>query len=816
MHRWWLWVRWSGRDLRRRWVLVVAIAMVIAIGTGAYAAFTGSATWRRVSNDQSFASLNTHDLKVRLSAGTTAAEGALLDRLLSLPSAGSVTAAEERLVLPAQVEVREAGKDLLVTGEVVGTGVPARGEVVDDVFVAAGRAVDAGDTGPVVVLERNFAEYHDLPERGALRVSGGQELRWVGHGQAPEHFILTGEGGTGFFAQSTYAVLFASLRTAQDAAQAPGRVNDLVLTLAGGTDVAAVQQQLESALLTGDEPVSATVTTRDEMPAHRLLYRDIDNDQKVWNVIAGLMLAGAAFAAFNLTGRVVEAQRREIGVGMALGVPRAALAVRPLLLGVQIALLGAVLGVLMGAAIGAALADQFRTLLPLPVWQTDFQVGAFARAAALGFTLPMLAVLWPVWRAVRVEPVEAIRVGHLAGRSRGQGLVPLAGRLRLARSTLRQMPVRNVLRTPRRTLLTSLGVAAAVTCLVAIFGMLDSFARAVDEGEREVTHAAPDRLSVQLTGLQPVDSPAVAAVTGAAGVARADLGLTLPGTARANGAEVDLVLETLGPDAVWTPTVVDGTAAGGPGELVLASKAARDLGLRPGDEVVVSHPQRTGPAGFRTVETTMRLVGVHPHPLRVQAYADSSTAELFGLSGAANVVRVVPATGVAALDLQRELFASPLVASAQPVTVVTDALRDALDQYTAILAVAAGITLLLALLIAFNASSISVDERVRDNATMLAFGVPVRGLLGIQTAESAITGLIGTLIGLVAGFGVLAWITRSLLADTVPDFAIDPVLSAGTLVTAFLLGVIAVGLAPLFTANRLRHMDVPSALRVVE
>lgn len=49
-----------------------------------------------------------------------------------------------------------------------------------------------------------------------------------------------------------------------------------------------------------------------------------------------------------------------------------------------------------------------------------------------------------------------------------------------------------------------------------------------------------------------------------------------------------------------------------------------------------------------------------------------------------------------------------------------------------------------------------------------------------------------------------------------PDFAIDPVLSAGTLVTAVLLGVIAVGLAPLFTANRLRHMDVPSALRVVE
>ena len=146
----------------------------------------------------------------------------------------------------------------------------------------------------------------------------------------------------------------------------------------------------------------------------------------------------------------------------------------------------------------------------------------------------------------------------------------------------------------------------------------------------------------------------------------------------------------------------------------------------------------------------------------------------------------------------------------------TDALKDALDQFTAILAVAAGITLLLALLIAFNASSIAVDERVRDNATMLAFGVPVRGLLGIQTAESAITGLLGTLLGLLAGFGLLTWITGSLFADTVPDFAIDPVLSLGTVLTAFVLGVIAVGLAPLFTVRRLRRTDVPAALRVIE
>lgn len=817
-----LWLRWSWRDLRARWLVVLAIAIVIALGTGTYAAFTGSATWRRVSNDKSFAALNTHDVRLRLSAGTTAPQGALLDVLAGIPSVDKVTAAEERLVQPIQVEVLGAGEDLLVTGEVLGTGRPASGQPIDDVYVSAGHPLTAADTGqPVVVLERNFADYHGLPASGRLRVSGDQAVRYAGHGQWPDNLIVTGEGGTGFFSHSTYAALYTSLATAQRISRSPGRVNDLVLTLRDSDDARSVKRELQEALREGQTAVSASVTTRAGMPSYRLLYRDIENDQKVWNVVAGLILAGAAFAAFNLTGRIVEAQRREIGVGMALGVPRSVLAVRPLLLGGQIALIGVVFGVLMGAAVGAALSDTFKTLLPLPVWDTSFQMSAFARAAALGFLLPMVAVCWPVWRAVRVEPVEAIRVGHLAGRGRGGGPAPWLGRVSLARSSIRRMPLRNVLRTPRRTMLTALGIGAAVTALVAIFGMLDSFASAIDQEKREVAHDAPRRVSVQLLGLQPAGSPQVSRVTAATGVADASTGLSLPATVRAvdrsaGAAHVDVVLQTLSPDSVWTPTVSDGAAPRGQDEILLSRKAAADLGVAPGDQVVVSHPQRVGADQFRTVQSRMRVAGTHPDPVRVPAYADASVASRFGFAGLVNVVQTVPEAGVPPEDVQRAMLASPVVASAQSVTATTDALETALEQFTSILIVAAGVVLLLALLIAFNAASIAVDERARENATMLAYGLPVRSLLAMQTTESALTGLLGTALGLAAGFGVLSWMVGSLLAETAPDFGLSPVLSATTVATAFALGVLAVAVAPLFTVRRLRRMDVPSALRVIE
>ena len=49
-----------------------------------------------------------------------------------------------------------------------------------------------------------------------------------------------------------------------------------------------------------------------------------------------------------------------------------------------------------------------------------------------------------------------------------------------------------------------------------------------------------------------------------------------------------------------------------------------------------------------------------------------------------------------------------------------------------------------------------------------------------------------------------------------PDLGLIVTVAPATIVTAFLLGVLAVGLAPLFTYRRLRRMDVPSTLRVME
>lgn len=153
---------------------------------------------------------------------------------------------------------------------------------------------------------------------------------------------------------------------------------------------------------------------------------------------------------------------------MALGLPPYLIALRPLLVAIQIAVLGVILGLVIGVFLGNDFGDPILRMMPLPVFEMPFQPRVFAEAALLGIVLPFVATLIPVICALRVEPVDAIRTGHLI--AKGGGWTPAwAYRLVTAR-VLTQMPFRNVLRAPRRALLTFLELPLRSCCWCSSWG----------------------------------------------------------------------------------------------------------------------------------------------------------------------------------------------------------------------------------------------------------------------------------------------------------------------------------------------------------
>ncbi len=810
-----LWLRWSRRDLRRRWVLVSAIAFIIAIGTGVFAALGSTAEWRRQSNDASYGLLRMHDLRVALSTGSFVDAGSLDSVARSMEGADAAVASAERLIVPTQVDASTPDETILVPGRLVGLDL-AGGVDVNRLWVDEGAPPDTSFDGAEAVLEQKFAAHYDLPPSGTLRIAGDREVRYSGLGTTPEYFMVT-DLAAGLFAEANFAVLFMPIDDVQTLADHEGKVNDLVLRLEPGADLDAAKESLEKELAAALPDVGATVTTREEDPVYRMLYEDIDNDQKVWNLFAVLILLAAAFASFNLISRIVEAERREIGVGMALGAPPGLLAVRPMLVGVQVALIGVAAGVGVGLLVMSGLRGLFTEMLPLPVWKTPFQMGKFTAAAALGLLIPIVATVIPVWRAVRVEPIDAIRTGPGSERRSARGVSPWLARVPLPGGVVRQMPFRNTLRAPRRTILTLLGVAVAITALVVVLGALDSWLGTVRESSDEQTHSAGDRLLVDLDGFYPVDSTVVRGIAASGAVSDADPGLRLVGTLKANGEEVEVMPQVIDfDDAMWAPTLLDAVDGGVTDGIVISVKAASDLGVTPGDTITFRHPRRTGELSYAMVDSEVRVDALHPDPMRFALYVDSASIDLFGVEGITNFMQVRPASGATEDDVKRALFGREGVASVQPVAAMRRLVEDRLEQYVGVLRLLQGIVLGLTLLIAFNSASISVDERAREQATMFAFGLPVRRVLGIVTIESVITGVLGTAVGIGLGYLVLDWMMTSLLAETVPEIGVRAIITGGTLVTITVLATATVALAPLFTLRRLRRMDVPSTLRVLE
>lgn len=804
-----LWLRWSWRDFTERWVLVLAIAALLGLGTALYAGFESQINWRTSSYDTSFAMLNVHDLRVELADGAYVDEGALL--AVAADADIDVAGAEERLIGDTQIEVGRGETSILSAGRIVGSGGPS-GPTVDMVTAYRGELPPPDETG-TVVLEANFAKYYELPTQGPITLAGSTSVNYQGHGLSPEYFIVT-DNESSFSSEANLGVLFTSLADAQRLAGRPGQVNDLVIALPPGADAAQAQSRLSDAFVQVGRGV--TVSGVDDIYGHRLLYEDADNDQKLFTIFAVLVLLGAALAAFNLISRVVDSQRREMGIAMALGLSGTQAALRPVMLGVQIAVAGLAFGAIAGELINRWMAGLLRDFILIPVISTPFQPRVLMTAALIGLAVIAVATGFAVWRALRLDPIDAINIGP---RMRaGRNLTWLVRAAHLPGGSIKQMPLRNLLRAPQRTLASVLAVGAVVTVVVALLGVYDGFRTTVSLIEDETLGATPTRATIDLDGFYPVSSPQVRGATEADSVDSGEPVLKLVGRAQNGGEPMDLVIETAAGDSdIWSPTVISGEFSASAGGILLSRGAAGDLGVGPGDRVTVTHPRLGSDGQLDIVSSELVVTGTHPNPLTFLAYvSEDQAAELAGVSGVVNALRVIPREGRDSDDVARELFGAPGVISVQAARQTTDELQEGIQQFISFLAVPIAIALVLAMLIAFNSTSISADERIREHATMFAFGVPVRSVVTVNVIESALVGVAATLVGLAAGGFITNWVMTNQLREVIPNLEAVADLSPMSFAIAAVAGVVAVAVAPLLTIRRLKRLDLPSSLRVVE
>ena len=255
--------------------------------------------------------------------------------------------------------------------------------------------------------------------------------------------------------------------------------------------------------------------------------------------------------------------------------------------------------------------------------------------------------------------------------------------------------------------------------------------------------------------------------------------------------------------------IVAGELRLGPGDVLLGSDLAKDLGAGIGDKVRLSTPSSAGDA--------YRITGIFDLGQRTlnRAYA-------FVTLPAAQALLALPG-GVSSLELSiDDLFGAERVArtlqAGTPHEVeswmrANSQLRTALNNQTVMTVL---IRFFLALVVAIGVASVlvvSVVQKTKEIGILRAMGTSRGRILRLFLLQGALIGAAGALLGSVCGYGLTALMSRFVRADdgaALFQAHVTPTLYAYTLLGAVVLGL-AAAVMPARHASRL---DPAQAIRL--
>jgi ABC-type antimicrobial peptide transport system permease subunit len=120
------------------------------------------------------------------------------------------------------------------------------------------------------------------------------------------------------------------------------------------------------------------------------------------SVFAGLALVLASIGLFGVLASLVNQRTQEIGIRMALGAQTKDVLGMVLSEGFRMVALGVIIGVAGGVALSRYLSSLFFGVSPAnPV--------TYVEVALLMIGIALIACLLPAWRAIRVNPMVALR-----------------------------------------------------------------------------------------------------------------------------------------------------------------------------------------------------------------------------------------------------------------------------------------------------------------------------------------------------------------------------------------------------------------------
>ncbi|MEP0548178.1 MAG: FtsX-like permease family protein [Rhodothermales bacterium] len=779
--------------LREVWKLrgqLLSIGAVVAVGIMTVLTMRGTYESLVVSQELYYRDARFPDVWASLER----APQSLSRRIEEIPG---VAAVDTRVTFAATLDVPSVDSPAL--GRFVSVPEDRRPELAD-LHLTSGRYLAPGRRDEVVV-SANFAIANAFVPGDTLRaVLNGRyrDLQIVGTAISPEYTYAVPPGAL-YPDDQRFGIVWMSRDALGPAYDLEGAFNEVVLTLAPRANENHVLADLDRLL----EPYGGLgAYTREDQPSHQILDSELEQNRTMGTAIPAVFLLVAAFLLNIVLGRMIATQRTEIAVLKAFGYTNAEVGGHYLRFALVAVLAGAAAGVGLGIWAGGAMVRLYGDFFDFPTLRYDIQWGLVAVAFGVSALAAALGALGAVRKAVSLPPAEAMRpeppASFRAGFFERIGLgrvLPAAGR----------MILRNVERTPVRSLISAVGVAFSVAILVIGLFMFDGVDYMMD-----LQFRVAQREDLAITFNRPRSQAVRYDLAHLAGVTRVEPFRAVPVRLRAGHRERETGIIGVEQGSRLRRIV---TAGGGtqpiPSEgLVLSAFLAERLGIETGGAVTVEVLE-----GERRT-ARVPVAGVVEDFLGVSAYMSLDALHRLVRGGRAISGAYLAVEEGERAALNARLKELPVVASvaspAQLLASFEEQLAEGLFIGVFFILMFSGV---ISVAVIYNGARVALSERGRELASLRVLGFSRREVAVLLFGEQALTTLLGIPLGWGLGYLLAAAVSAGLQTE---NYRIPLIIEPATFAWAAAITVAAAVLSGLIVRRRLDRMDLIEVLKTRE
>ncbi len=784
------------RQLRAEWLLLLAIAGMMIIGVTVFVGLRSAHRNLRQAQADYYEATRFADFWIRL-------KKAPVGRLEDLATTAGVGEVITRISHYATVDLTDVDKPL----NALVLSAPDQGQPrLNRLVLRSGAYFSSLRPNEVIVIDQ-FARAHDIRPGHwiALTLNERKErLLVVGTAISSEFTYLLGPGSI-VPDPKQFGVFFIKRTFAEEILDFDGAANQVIGRWSSRDEVLQHVRlaQMERRL----EPYGVlSKTERARQASHQFLDGEIEGLGVSATVLPTVFLVAAALVLNVLMMRLARRQRQVVGTLKALGYEDRQLFFHFLKLGMIVGVAAGVAGILSGYAVSVGMTRIYHDYFEFPQLLSGLYLDIFAWGFAISLVCAVAGSLRGARALYRLAPAEAMRPEP----PRRGGAVWLERIHVLWRrlSTPWRLAVRGVLRQRFRTFTSLFATSMGAALLTAGLLMVHTVGFLVDFQFRELARSDGEIMLSDERGIEVVGE-----VLRLPGVDAAEPVYYLPCTLRHGPYRYRTSITGLIPEAKMTrPQMVDGTripllSSG----LIVNRRLADILHVQVGDTVTVQ-PTR----GDRTIRPS-RINAIADGFLGIVAYADiRHVSRLAGESLAVNSVQLITDRDRSHDRARnRRLKDTPTVSMVLSRHELIASLEETIVQnmmvFIVVLVGFSGTIFLGSLL---NASLISLSERTREVATLLAIGYSPWQVGGMFLRESALVGAVGTGLGLPLGYGLM-WL--SILPYETNDLFRIPLVTAPWIWwTSTIAGVVFVLGAHLIVQRRINQLDFRDVLNVRE